>query len=518
MHVISTRNDNFDSFLNRLVFTIATALIFCTSRALAADNSWQSLLREGDNNINQQKLVQAEDCFRRALKEVKHSPHTVDDKVKCLERLASTLVLENKIIGAIPIYHKSLHLLEQTYGNKSPKIVPTLFALGSIFESEGDPKIAMGLYHRALTINEENYGPLSPTVADSLQRLGHAYFRAGQTDQAETHYKASLKILMQQPGLSSSKQLESLLANYNDLLQKNDTSSKRLLSDFQKEILKDRRGFPVPTAGVTPSAWQKEMTAASAQRKNFQNNEEQRVLLRGFKQPFTDTTLAPAYHIQSEVLNNQHPYKQGEDYYERMVAIDIKALGPNHPSVADDLTALALLYISQERYAEAKPILLQALSIYENMYGSNNLLVTRTRESLALVYNKLGESQRALALYDDAITKSHVSLVPNNLETARMLNELGFYYYSQGKLEDACTIYQWALAGTKASVGEQNILLAACMIDYANVLKSLGHDAEACDMQEQALKIKTALFDNMRTSDSDHWPIALLATHFLLPQ
>jgi tetratricopeptide (TPR) repeat protein len=456
------------------------------------EQHWQILVSEGDINLNRQKLAQAEQCFINALKEIEHQSHSNDDKVKCLERLASTLVLENNTIDALPYYRKSLSLLEHTYGKDSPKIVPTLIALGSIFESDGDPKIAMEYYQRALHINEKHYGPLSPAVANSLYRLGHAQFNNGQTDQAEKHYKSSLNILMQQPSLSSSNQLADLLSDYGDLLRKNDNSDNSLISYFQREELKDRSQFPVPTTAVPYSAWQKQMTTMSDKSSVDQNDEEQKVLLRGFKQPFDNATLAPAYKIMADDLYGQHSYKEGEAYYERMVAVDVKSLGPNHPAVADDLTGLGLFYISQQKYTQAEPLFRRALAIYETVYGDKNLLVTRTRSSLAFVLNKLGKTQQAIALYSQALNKDNFISEPNNLQTARMLNELAFLYYSQGKLEEARTLYQWALASTKGAVGAQNILVAACLSDYSNVLRSLGLIAQADEISEQVREIEFA--------------------------
>ena len=41
--------------------------------------------------------------------------------------------------------------------------------------------------------------------------------------------------------------------------------------------------------------------------------------------------------------------KQREEFYERMIAIDVKSLGMNHPSTARDLTGLAYIYISGKK-------------------------------------------------------------------------------------------------------------------------------------------------------------------------
>ena len=474
------------------IFSIIVFLSSAVSISQAKEFNWRKHIEEGDRDISRQELSQAENSYRLALEEVHVQTHNRDGIVICLEKLASVLVLENKIDEALPLYNKSLHMLEFNYGKDSPKLVPTLFAIGSIFESEGDVKIAMEYYNKALAINEKHYGPLSPGVAESLHHLGHANFSSGKPEKAEEQYKSSLSILMQQSSLASSKQLENLLQDYGDMLKKNDNSDKSLVSDFQTEVLKDRRGFPVPTTGVPPSAWQKQMAFASEKSSAYQNNEEQQILLRGFKQPFNDSTLAPAFKTMADDLYGQHSYAHGEEYYERMIAIDIKALGPYHPSVADDLTGLALFYISQQKYSEAAPLLRRALSVYESVYGGNNLLVTRTRSQLADVLNKLGQTQQAMALYEQVFSKGGIVTEPNNLQTARMLNELAFLYYSQGRLEDARTIYQWALASTKGAVGEQNILVAACLKDYANVLRGLGLSAEANQMSEKICEIEFA--------------------------
>ncbi len=468
------------------IFNLTVILMFSTCSAMAAERTWQDLVIEGDHDLHEQKFVPAEQSYRNALKEIKHTKHTDEDVAKCLDKLAAVLVLEDKTNDAIPIYRRALHKWERVDGKESSKVVPTLFALGSIYESEGDPKIAMRYYHRALAINENSYGSHSLEVADSLHKMGHANAAAGQTEQAENNYRSSLSILMQQPSQSSSKHLERLLPDYNDLLRKNDTSDQKLVSDFQNVMLKDRIGFPSPTTAVPPSAWQKEIVAQSKQANEGQNNEEQKVLLRGFKQPLTESTLSPAFNTMSEVLHNQCPYKQGEDNYQRMIAVDIKTLGGDHPAVADDLTGLSLLYISQHKYAQAKPLLARAFAIYEAVYGDDNLLVTRTRDYLADVCNSLGQTQQAAALYSETFNKAHIAYEPNNLESARMLNELAFLYYRQGKLEDACTIYQWALASTEGALGKQNILVAACLKDYANVLHSMGRSADADQMADRA--------------------------------
>lgn len=119
----------------------------------------------------------------------------------------------------------------------SYKVVPALIALGSIHEAEGEPLQAMALYQKALAINEKTRGPFSPEVAANLHCLGRASLHAGKTVDAQQHYKRSLAILLQQPGLAASNELRSVVHDYADLMRKQDTSNSDLVSEFQREFV-----------------------------------------------------------------------------------------------------------------------------------------------------------------------------------------------------------------------------------------------------------------------------------------
>jgi tetratricopeptide (TPR) repeat protein len=468
---------------------LAIFLVMSPAKTLASDSDWQQLVAKGDAAISQQSLSQAEDYYRQALKTVRENSHSNQDLVECQNKLANALSLQDKIEESEALYRRSLRQLERQYGSESPEVVPTLFSLGSIYESEGDVSSAMALYERAFKINEAHYGPYSPEFAKSLHRLGRASYRAGQPEKAEQRYKQALSILEQQAGLGASKQLEELLSDYSDLLRKKDTIDKDLISDYQNEVLKDTVNTQKPVAGVPTSDFQQQMSLRSSTGTQEQFNEDQRVRLRGEIFPFSNASLAPVYNTMSNAFNQQSRFQQGEPLYKRMIAIDVKALGPDHPSVADDLSNLALLYISQQKYADAEPLLRRALAIYEKAYGKDNMIAIRTRASLASIYNRLGSPEEARSFYSNALIQAKTTIGPNNLETAQMLNELAFLYYRQGRLEDACTFYKWALASTEGAAGSQSPLVAACLRDYAQVLRSLGRGTEASEMEERAQNI-----------------------------
>jgi tetratricopeptide (TPR) repeat protein len=484
---------------------IAGGVLSIAAVSAAPDSSWNQLYADGQNALNDQKLDKAEDDFRAALKKV---PASDAGSEKCMLRLADTLTLRNKTLEAQSLYQKLLGILTKRYGASSAQIAPILLDLGSIQEAAGDHSTAIVYYQRALQINEKNYGAYSPAVATSLQSLGRANAKAGNRDVAAKHYKQSFAILNLDPSLNASTQLESLHKEYGDLMKGDDSSNRDLINDFQADILKNggtknpgdqpelRQKITPPsnssqTQGTTGggSAWQQQSRIQFNEVRSSQANEDPKVILRGIEQPASDKALRPAYNVINDSIFNQDHFEKGEEYYQRTIASDIDSLGPSHPSVANDLSGLGRLYLWQQRYADAQPVLSRALSIYEKVYGSNNLLTINARVALASAEFHLGHNDRAAELYRNALSNGQAALGPNSLETARILNELAYLYYHQGKLQEARTFYEWAVASTEGAVGQQNPLLAACLKDYAQVLRSLGQTDQASAAESRADKI-----------------------------
>lgn len=483
--------------------------------AAATPSNWSDFFADGQRALDQQSLSLAESKFRKAYALVLKQSKAPADEEKCMLKLAATLALEDKTGEAESLYQRLLRLLISRYGSRSSQVAPVLMALGSLQESEGDHSSAMNYYQQALSINETHYGPYSPYVAGSLRRMGRASKKAGRIKDAETHYQRAISILSKDPNADAASQLEGVMHDYGDLLKGNDTSNKDLIKDFQEDIMNSKNPPVSPPEKriqgsvqsvqtdsekvelrqtiAQPNASQSQFQIANQNQltasRQGQTDANSAVALRGLIDPTSDRTLAPAYKVLSDSIFKQNRFEKGESYYQRMIAIDIDALGPNHPSVANDLNGLAQLYIAQQRYKDAQPLLIRALSIYDQTYGSNNLLTVNTRASLASVELQLGNADKAAELYRNALTQGRTSLGPNSIETARILNNLAYSKYKQGNLEEARTFYEWAIASTEGAVGEKDALLAACLRDYAQVLRSLGRVQDATAAESRAAKI-----------------------------
>jgi len=483
--------------------------MLCNTAVFAGESeTWTGLYQAGQAALDQQRLDQAEELFRKARGLAQKTSGTNSPEYeKCTLRLAAALNLRAKVNEAQTLYLQVLNSLSKKYGAKSAQLAPILLDLGSIQEAAGDHTSAISYYKRALQINEENYGPYSPAVANSLQNIGRANYKLGNKQEARTHLKKSISILSLDPDLQASQQMQGLMKDYGDLLKGDDNSNSELLNDFQKDMLptkKDAQPASIqPAASSLPkddiraattnagneSAWQQQSRIQFNDTMKAEANYDPQVLGRSFNRPTADTTLDPAYKVLNDSIFNQSHYEKGEDYYKRQIAADVDALGAEHPSVANDMVGLARLYLSQQKYSAAEPLLQRAQTIYEKVYGKDNILTLNTRVALASAYFHLGNVDKAAEIYRSALNNGQSSLSPNSMETAKILNELGYLYFHQGKLQEARTFYEWALASTEGAVGQQSPLLAACLRDYAQVLRSLGETSQAGDAEAKASKI-----------------------------
>lgn len=78
-------------------------------------------------------------------------------------------------------------------------------------------------------------------------------------------------------------------------------------------------------------------------------------------------------------------FAEAEPLYKRALAIEEKALHPDHPNVGGTLRNLAGLYTTMNRHAEAEPLLKRALVIFEKEPGPDNLEIGDTLDRLAVL-------------------------------------------------------------------------------------------------------------------------------------
>lgn len=73
-------------------------------------------------------------------------------------------------------------------------------------------------------------------------------------------------------------------------------------------------------------------------------------------------------------------------------------MGPEHPSEANSLNSLAVLYRTQGKYEEADPLYQRALAILEKALGPEHPHLATCLENYAVLLKKMGRAAEAATL------------------------------------------------------------------------------------------------------------------------
>ncbi len=173
----------------------------------------------------------------------------------------------------------------------------------------------------------------------------------------------------------------------------------------------------------------------------------------------------------------------------RALAIQEKALGPNHPGVADMLGSLALLYGKQGRYAEAEPLYRRALAIQEKALGPDHPDVATELDNFAVLYKNQGRYADAEPLHRRALAIREKALGPGHPDVAASLNNLANLYAIQGRYVDAESLYKRTLAIREKALGPNHPDVAASLDNLAALYDGQGLYEYAEPLNRRALTI-----------------------------
>ena len=188
-------------------------------------------------------------------------------------------------------------------------------------------------------------------------------------------------------------------------------------------------------------------------------------------------------------LHRAGDYAQAEPLYKRALAISEKALGPEHPDVAQSLNNLAALYATQGQYAQAEPLYKRALAIREKALGPEHPDVAISLNNLAGLYDTQGQYAQAEPLYKRALAISEKALGPDHPDVATSLNNLARLYATQGQYAQAEPLHKRALAISEKALGPEHPDVAISLNNLALLYKTQGQYAQAEPLYKRALAI-----------------------------
>jgi CHAT domain-containing protein/Tfp pilus assembly protein PilF len=185
------------------------------------------------------------------------------------------------------------------------------------------------------------------------------------------------------------------------------------------------------------------------------------------------------------------------------LAIKEKALGPDHPEVAESLNNLGGFYRVQGHYADAEQLIKRSLSIFERALGPNHPSLAHPLNNLAGLYEIQGRYSDAEAPYKQSLAIREKALGPEHPDVANLLNNLAELYRLQGRYAEAEPLYERSLAIREKVFGFDHLDVALSLNNLAALRTDQGRYAEAEPLYRRSLAIKEKVLK------PDHPDIAL---------
>jgi len=192
--------------------------------------------------------------------------------------------------------------------------------------------------------------------------------------------------------------------------------------------------------------------------------------------------LAALYHAQGQ-------YAKSEPLYQRSLAIWEKTLGPEHPNVAGSLNNLAELYRAQGQYVKAKPLYERSLTIWEKALGPEHPDVATILNNLALLHKTQGHHTKAEPLYQRSLAIHERALGPEHPQVATSLDNLAGLYHAQGQYAKSEPLYQRSLAIREQALGPEHPDVATSLNNLAGLYHAQGQYAKSEPLYQRALGI-----------------------------
>jgi len=316
---------------------------------------------------------------------------------------------------ALPLFERALAIRERVLGPNHPDVAQTLRDVGVLHQDRGDYAQALPLFSRALAIRERALGPDHEKVWEVLRDLMVVYRKQGRHVRALHAFLCTMKILV---GFVRT------LVGYWGFLPVGAGVVCILFSGLLNLVWLFMCGSILIALSVWATPFQRRdvigigmsMCLVGVLRLTGVFNTlagkwggliafsvfevslgtyMMRMWWNHYSEVFREVAVADR---RFEALYPRGPYKRHS-----ALAIVERAVGPDHPAVANCLHLMGDVYAAQGKYAKAVALSERALTIRERALGADHADVGKSLNNLALLYFDQGKYGEALPLFERAV-------------------------------------------------------------------------------------------------------------------
>lgn len=337
------------------------------------------LLKEGDNKLMEDKCADAEKLYLQAKEHAEglFGQGNLETTAPLL-KLANLYLVTDRFSEAESLYMQILQVKQNSFGEQHPAVAEALDNIADLYIARDEFDKARQFLHIAVMIREkslpkeidgylETVKRLNVALQHKVEgegkrvRLGELLTEAGlvgsaplsQALQQSRNTGIPLGSVLQESGLVTGRDLRSVL-NAQFVIQENRLPEQIAVMALKASFMKGV-GFKelIVAAGLVPADHQDEASARLVL-------EQERLLALETEHGPEAAIVAGAVLELADKYAERNRVAEAEGLYRR--AISILRKSPETVPAADDANhRLAQLYMAQERYSQAEPLLLETL-------------------------------------------------------------------------------------------------------------------------------------------------------------
>lgn len=183
-------------------------------------------------------------------------------------------------------------------------------------------------------------------------------------------------------------------------------------------------------------------------------------------------------------------------YFEEAVNVNLRfaqlseETNGQNEATADAYNNIGVVYDDLGEYDKALEYYNKALEISKEVLGENHRDTAASYNNIGVVYGKLGDSDKALEYFIKALEIRKEVLGENHSDTASSYGNIGIVYWNLGDYDKALEYHNKALEITKEVLGEKHRYTASSYNNIGNVYDDLGDYDKALEFHNKALEIQ----------------------------
>jgi eukaryotic-like serine/threonine-protein kinase len=340
------------------------------------------------------KYKEAETLVREALTiDNTQQPRGAPALAKATESLGRVLENAGSYERAVKVLDEAVRL-QSASGGEQADLARTLTSLGEAQFSLGRYAAAESLSQRALAIDRQIFGERHPFVANDLIDLGNVQNQLGRYAEAERQFRQAVEIAGSWYGRDNPETASDMVTLAQTL-----TYEKRY--DQAEELLRPALAIQEKVYGKVNSHVAfalNSLGTVAIERGDLKEAEADCIRVEGiYRSVYGDKnyTVAIAIANLADVYLLRKEYTRAEQLYRDAVRRFTEALSAGDMNTGIARVKLGRTLLRERRYREAETEILAGSDILSKQTSPSVSWIQSARKDLALVYEALGESEKA---------------------------------------------------------------------------------------------------------------------------